>query len=125
MKVLYGFACICFLALGCVCIVQSIKFSVAKTEGKFVEATVKKKVVNEFGIQEIKVSYDNKEYWVKVTQKKFTNSNLNRNILLKYNANRDLILDDAMTKSNWLPGLLFIAASAYLLIFGIIRPVKY
>jgi hypothetical protein len=124
MKVLYGFACICFAFLGCVTIIQSIKSSVAKEAGKFVQATVKKKVENQFGVQEIKVSYDHKEYWVKVTQQKFSTSNLNRHILLKYNANRDLIVDDGTAKNNWLPGILFLAASAWMLLFGIIRPIR-
>jgi hypothetical protein len=124
MKVLYGFACICFAFLGCVCIIQSVNSFDAKEGVKFVQATVKKKVEKQFGFQEIKVSYDHKDYWVKVTQQKFSNSNLNRHILLKYNANKDLIVDEATEKNNWLPAVLFIAASVYLLIFGIFRPIK-
>lgn len=124
MKVLFGFACVCFALLGCICIIQSIKSSVASEKGKFVQATVKEKVENQFGTQEIKVSYDNKEYWVKVTQQKFSSSNLNRHILLKYNPGRDMIVDIGTAKNNWLPGILFIAAAAYLLLFGIIRVIK-
>jgi hypothetical protein len=107
-----------------VCIIQSIKSSVAAEKGQFVQATVKKKVENQFGPQEIKVSYDHKEYWVKVTQQKFSSSGLNRRVLLKYNPGRDMIVDVGTAKNNWLPGLLFIAAAAYLLLFGIIRVLK-
>src|ERR1700754_419589 len=111
MRVLYLFCMLFLLFAGVANIIQSVRDSVAAGSEKLVEVTVKKKVINEFGTQELKVSYDNKDYWVKVTQQKFSNSNPNKPVLLKYNFEKDLILDNDATKGNLVPGILFLSAA--------------
>jgi hypothetical protein len=124
MRLLYAFSCLLLLLAGAANIIQSVQYSVAKENGKLVEVTVKKKVIKDFGVKELQVSYDNKDYWVKVTQKKFFNSNPDKPVVLKYNLKNDLILDDDATKNNLVAGLLFISGAAFIFFSGVRRSTK-
>jgi len=124
MRVLYLFCMLFLVFAGVANIIQSVRDSVAAGSEKLVEVTVKKKVINEFGTQELKVSYDNKDYWVKVTQQKFSNSNPNKPVVLKYNFKKDLIVDNDATKGNLVPGILFLSAATFIFVFGVRRPTK-
>ena len=124
MRLLYAFSCLFLLFAGLANIIQSVRYSVAKENGKLVEVTVKKKVINQFGVKELKVSYDNKDYWVKVTQQKFTSSKPDKPVLLKYNLKNDLILDDDAAKNNPVPGLLLTSGAVFIFFSGIRRSTK-
>ena len=86
-----------------------------------IHATVKKKVIRQSGDIALKVTYDNKDYWVKVAPKKFNYFNPDKQILLKYNRKKDLIVDADSENNNIIPGLLLLASSVFVYYFGVRR----
>ena len=121
MRVLHIFSCVLFLLAGTVNIIQSAGHLFENESENLVQATVKKKIIRQTGDVALKVTYANKDYWVKVTPKKFNYFNPDKQILLKYNREKDLIVDAENNQSPLIPGLLLLAASGFVYYFGVRR----
>ncbi len=100
------------LFLGVNGIEQARKYAAAEEEGVFVEAVVKKKIDRGFRGRQLKVTYRQKEYWVKVTQASFDKSSFNGAINLKYDMGNDMLIDDGIKNREFIPSVILLIAAA-------------
>ena len=102
-----------FLFVGVNGFVQIKNYTAAKENGQDATVIVKKKYTTRHRGTELKVSYRQKDYWVRAAQSTFDSSWFNKTIILKYDAENDTMIDESASQDN-------IVASIILMLGGVL-----
>jgi hypothetical protein len=97
-----------FFFWGVIGFVQRKNYAAAKENGQDALVIVEKKYIKSHGGKEFKVSYHQKDYWVRVARSTFDSGWVNKTIISKYDAENDTMIDERAGQDHIIVSILFI-----------------